>query len=152
MSSSDSEDDDDRPVSRVRTTEFIQQMCDGIYNAQLCQNWPNELHCQWHFLGYSHANQSSASPLTSGRGTSSVADVSHPTNGSRTLDSSTILNTAPEEEFVLIKVGDKYQQVRLIQSNAVLPSVDACVLRPMVCQKRIQIFVYSMCCLTITLC
>lgn len=141
-SSSESEDDDDRPVTHVRSTEFIQQMCEGIYNAQFCPNWPNELHCQCHFPGHS---QSSAPPppLANGCGNSSMADASHLMNGSRILDSSAILNTTPEEEFVLIKVGDKYQQVRVIPSNAVLPSASAPEQRPMVSQKRIQIRRYS---------
>lgn len=118
-SSSDSEDDDDRPVSYAKNTEFIAQICNGRYEAQDSE-WPNELQCKCHFAG--HAKQSTA-PLTNGFANSSMFDTSHQQmNGSRILDSSAILNTTQEEEFVLIKVGDKFQRVRVVTDTEILQS------------------------------
>lgn len=135
-SSSESEDDDDRPVSHIRNTEFFQQIYNGMYDAQLCE-WPNELCCNCQFAGHSQANQSMAPPHVNGCANSSmIADVSNQMNGSRILDSSAILNTTPEEEIVLIKVGDKYQRARVIANTELLQSAGTSEQRPVVSKKK----------------
>lgn len=134
-SSSESEDDDDRPVSRIRNTEFFQQIYNGMYDTQLCE-WPNELRCNCQFAGHAQANHSTAPPQVNGCANSSMADVSHQMNGSRILDSSAILNTTPEEEIVLIKVGDKYQRARVIANTELLQSAGTSEQRPVVSKMK----------------
>lgn len=150
-SSSESEDDDDRPVTYAGNTEFIWQMKNEPYNIQFCA-WPNELHCNCHIRSeQSHANQSMVAPppppptpYVNGFGNSSMADASHSQmNGSRVLDDS-ILNTTPEEEITLIKVGGKFKRVRIITDNDLLPSTDTPEYRPMVSRKKIEHLLYFM--------
>lgn len=137
-SSSDSEDDDDRPVSYARNTEFIDQICRGTYESQYCE-WPNELHCKCNFAGQQHANHSMAQPPhVNGFANSSMFDTSHQQqmNGSRILDSSAILNTTQEEDFVLVKVGDKFQKVRVVTDTEILQSAGTSEQRPVVSRQK----------------
>lgn len=123
-SSSESEDDDDRIssclVSLARSTEFFRQFKSGRYNEQTEENWPDELPNSNH--PHSNANNS-MSTLVNG----------HQLNGSRILDSSAILNITPEDEFVLIPVGDnKYRQVRVVQNTELVRSAATPQQNPMV--------------------
>lgn len=142
-SSSESEDDDDRItcslVSLPRNTEFIRQFKGGSYNAHAADNWPNELHNgnhHHHHANPPHANHSSmSSPLVNGFGNFSITNDSHQLNGPRILDSSAILNTTPEDDIVLIQVGDKYRQVRVIKNTKLIQSAGTPEQRPLVSIK-----------------
>lgn len=122
-SSSESEDDDDRPMSRILSTAFYHQFTNGTYHAyQEC--WPNALHpnnYNHQFVGHPHANHSMTSHMNGFGNDSTINDTSQLFNGSRILDSSAILNETPVD-YVLIKEGDKYRQVRVISPAALVQS------------------------------
>lgn len=133
-SSSESEDDNDRftcsLVSHAKNTEFIQQFKSGSLNDP-AEYWPNELHNNNH----PHANHSMSMHADECANVS-IASTSHQMNGSRILDSSAILNTTPEDDIVLIKVGDKYRQVRVIPTTELLQSAGTPDQRPLVSKKN----------------
>lgn len=117
-SSSESDDDEDRPVSLFRHTEFYWQFQNGSHDAY-GEPWPEQLPYYNNHLNEKPQEQPHANhpmQMQNGCDNSSFADTSRPLNGSRLLDISAISHS---EEFVLVKHGDKYVSMRVLSPTKV---------------------------------
>lgn len=119
-SSSGSDSDDDRPITKFRrNTQFYQQ----YQNREFGSNWPHDLPGPSvipHHLTNGHALNSSV--LNGSNGHISINDVSRipRLDESRILSPTSIIENATEE-FVLIKENGKYRPIRIIDNGEILP-------------------------------
>lgn len=119
-SSSDSESDEDRPVSAIRTDGYYRHFQNGDYGA----NWPhhildpNNLNITNGFANSSIIGDPNGS-LPNGH--ASFADISHvqPIDNARIVSPSTILGSAPDD-IVLINEGGKFRPIRVITAEKLL--------------------------------
>lgn len=117
-SSSESDSDDDRPMSKLRTdTPFFQQYQRGEYG----EDWPPE------FRGFYLGNQQTARLANSsllvdgnGNGNTSFANLSRIVD----LDESRVVSPAsilPADDIVLINEGGRFRPIRVISKAAIVP-------------------------------
>ncbi|XP_055318277.1 uncharacterized protein LOC129576740 isoform X2 [Sitodiplosis mosellana] len=118
-SSSESDSDEDRPVSKFRTdTLFYQQYQRGEYG----DDWPIELlgHTSNHRLPNNHLANSSILFEGNGHANTSFANLSRIVG----LDESRILSPAsilPADDIVFVNDGGKYRPIRVISKTEILP-------------------------------
>lgn len=120
-SSSESDSDEDRPVSKIRTDSvFYQQYLRDDYS----DDWPIELRGGHHTNNHRFANvQANSSilldfneqPNTSFANLSRIADMDNSRVGSPD-------DIMPVEDFVLINEGGRFRPVRVISKTELLPA------------------------------
>ncbi|XP_031638528.1 uncharacterized protein LOC116350755 [Contarinia nasturtii] len=118
LSSSSSDSDDDRPVSKFRTeTLFYKQYYRGEYG----DDWPDHLH---HVENHTQNVQANSSVLidNNDQQSTSFANISRIglDDSHRVLSPSSLL-TNTVEDIVLINEGGKYRPIRVISQREILP-------------------------------
>lgn len=120
-SSSESDSDDDRPVSKIRMdTLFFQQF---QQHGQTGDDWPIELSAQSSHNHHRIANMQANSSIlmdVNGHANTSFANLSRIAG----LDDSRIVSPAnilPADDIVLINDGGKFRPIRVISKTEILP-------------------------------